>query len=97
MLPVVRGLELIADINAIHIMVIRVDCRWDGQILLVLPIEYLPYFFLSWGICFCRPSAPRYRRICSSKYGTNEKDDLRILPGKLVDLREVSLYSLKRD
>ena len=86
MLLVVRGLELIADINAIHIMVIRVDCRWDGQILLVLPVEYLPCRLLGCSIRFSRPSALRYRRLGINEYHTNEKNDLRVLLGELVNI-----------
>ena len=90
MLLGILGLELIANINAIHIMIISVNCCWNRQIFLVLPIKYLPYL-LKWSIRFSRPSAFRYRHLSSSKYGTNEKDDLRVFPGKLVNLREVSL------
>ena len=66
-------------------MIIVVDCGWDKQILLVLPVEYLPYLLLEWSIWFRRPSSLRYYRRSTSVYSTDKEDNLAILPGDLVN------------
>jgi len=67
-------------------MVIGIDRRWDRQILLILPIEYFPDLLFSLSIRLSGPSTLRYRHLSVGEYCTNEKDNIGVFPGKLVDL-----------
>ena len=73
-------------------MIISVDYSRDRQILLVFPVEHFPYLLLGCSIRFGRPSTLYYRHLGIGKYGTNEKDDIGILPGELVDITIWSRY-----
>ena len=67
-------------------MIISVDYGWNRQIFLVLPVKYLIYLLLKWGILFRRPSPFYNNHLSTSEYGIEKKDNIRILPGELVNL-----------
>ena len=67
-------------------MVIGINSRRDRQVLLVLPFKHLLSLPFCVGICLSGPSTPYYCLLSIGEYSANKKDNIRVFPGKLVNL-----------